>query len=49
MESHTIDELINEKLISPKAKLETFIITNLNLRPASQITVPAELPYGVEM
>ena len=49
MDQKTINDLLKEKQISAKAKLEVFLATSLNLRGASQITVPAELPNGVEM
>lgn len=49
MEKSIIDELLNESLISSRAKLETFLAPTLRLRPASQLTIPAELPMGVEM
>jgi hypothetical protein len=49
MEPSTIEELIKEELLSPKAKLEVFLATSLKLRPASQITIPAELPHGPQM
>lgn len=49
MEQSVIEELFKDQLISPKAKLETFLATSLKLRPSSQITVPAELPHGFDM
>ena len=49
MDQSTVDELLNERHISTKAKLETFLAPVLKLRPASQLTIPAELPSGVEM
>ena len=49
METRIIDELIKDELLSPKAKLEAFLAAYLKLRPASQLTVPAELPNGPQM
>jgi len=49
MEINTVEELIKDELISPKAKLEVFLAVALKLRPAGQIAIPAELPHGVEM
>lgn len=49
METSTIEELLKEELIYPKTKLEIFLATSLKLRPASQITIPAELPHGPKM
>ena len=49
MERSTIEELLKNQLISPKVVLEAFLATRLKLRPASQVTIPAELPHGVDM
>jgi hypothetical protein len=49
LDQSTVDELLNERLISTKAKIETFLAPTLGLRPASQLTIPAELPHGMEM
>jgi hypothetical protein len=49
LDQRTVDELLNERLISTKAKIETFLAPTLGLRPASQLTIPAELPHGMEM
>jgi hypothetical protein len=49
MDQSTIKELLAKQHISPKAKLEAFLATSLKLRPASQVTIPAELPSGLEM
>ncbi len=49
MEEPTLTRFIDEPLIVPKAKLESFLAPLLGLRPASQVTIPAELPNGVEM
>lgn len=49
MEQSTVEEFIDETKITAKAKLEAFLATALKLRPASQITIPAEFPSGLEM
>ena len=49
MERSTIEELLKDQLLSPKVVLEAFLAARLKLRPASQVTVPAELPHGVDM
>ncbi|MBD3173080.1 DUF483 domain-containing protein [Candidatus Bathyarchaeota archaeon] len=49
MDQSTIKKLLEQQLISPKAKLEAFLATSLKLRTASQVTIPAELPSGLEM
>ncbi|MFH1180545.1 MAG: DUF483 domain-containing protein [Candidatus Bathyarchaeota archaeon] len=49
MDQSIVEGLIEENLITPKAKLEAFLATALKLRPASQVTIPAELPSGLEM
>lgn len=49
MERSLIEDLLAETNISSKAKLEAFLATNLKLRPVSQITIPSELPHGIEM
>ena len=49
MEQSIIEELLKDQLISHKTKLEALLASKLKLRPASQVTVPAELPHGVEM
>jgi hypothetical protein len=42
-------KLLEEKNITLKAKLEAFLAPYLKLRPASQITIPAEFPTGLDM
>jgi len=49
MEQSTVEELLKDKLLSPKIVIEAFLASCLKLRPASQVTVPAEMPNGVEM
>ncbi len=49
METSIIEELIKEERLFPKAKLEAFLATNLKLRPAGQVIIPAELPHGPQM
>lgn len=49
MEDSLVNEFIQEPLLVQKAKLEAFLATYLELRPASQITIPAELPKGIEI
>ena len=49
MEESLLDEFIEEPLIVHKAKLEAFLAPYLGLRPASQVTIPAELPNGAKM
>jgi hypothetical protein len=49
MEQSTVEELLKDKLLSPKIVIEAFLASSLKLRPASQVTIPAELPNGVEM
>ncbi len=49
MDLSIVEDFIEEKLVSPKAKLEAYLATSLKLRPASQLTIPAEFPTGLEM
>ena len=49
MDQGTIEAFLEEKLITTKAKLEAFLATSMKLRPASQVTIPAEFPSGLEM
>ncbi|MFA9496329.1 MAG: DUF483 domain-containing protein [Candidatus Bathyarchaeota archaeon] len=49
MESNLLNEFLDNPLVLPKSKLEAFLAPYLGLRPASQVTIPAELPKGVEM
>lgn len=49
LDQSTVDQIIEERLVTSKAKLEAFLATYLKLRPASQITIPAEFPTGMEM
>lgn len=49
MEPDLLDAFLEELLLVPKSKLEAFLAPYLRLRPASQVTIPAELPYGTEM
>ncbi len=49
MEPGLLDSFLEESLLVPKSKLEAFLAPYLGLRPASQVTIPAELPYGTEM
>ena len=49
MEPSIIEKLLKEELLSPKVKLEAFLAAYLKLRPASQLTIPAELPHGPQM
>jgi hypothetical protein len=49
MDESLIDSFLDEPLIVHKAKLEAFLAPLLGLRPASQVTIPAEFPNGVEM
>lgn len=49
MDGSTLNEFLNDPLVIPKSKLEAFIASYLELRPASQVTIPAELPNGAEM
>lgn len=49
MDSSLIDAFLSDPLIVQKAKLEAFLAPYLNLRPVSQVTIPAELPMGIEL
>ena len=49
MERSLIEYLLADERVSIKAKLEAFLATSLKLRPVSQVTIPAELPHGIEM
>jgi hypothetical protein len=49
MEQSKVEAFLEEKNISPKAKLEAYLAASLKLRPASQITIPAEFPSGLQM
>lgn len=49
MDSSLLTRFLEEPLVIPKAKLEAFLAPLLGLRPASQVTIPAELPKGLEM
>ena len=49
MDADLLDAFLEESLLFPKSKLEAFLASYLGLRPASQVTIPAELPYGTEM
>lgn len=49
MDTWQIEKILAERLIGPQAKVEAFLATYLGLRPASQITIPAEFPSGAEM
>lgn len=49
MDSSLIGDFLSDPLIVQKAKLEAFLAPYLNLRPASQVTIPAEFPTGTEM
>jgi len=49
MEPGLLDAFLDDPLVVPKSKLEAFLAPSLGLRPASQVTVPAELPYGSQL
>lgn len=49
MEPGLLDAFLDEPLVLPKSKLEAFLAPILGLRPASQVTIPAELPYGPQL
>ena len=49
MEPDLLDAFLEEPLVVPKSKLEAFLATYLGLRPASQVTIPAELPHGSQL
>lgn len=49
MEPGLLDAFLEEPLVVQKSKLEAFLATYLGLRPASQVTIPAELPYGPQL
>jgi hypothetical protein len=49
LDQDKLNKLLKEELIQQRVKIESFISTYLELRPASQITIPAEFPKGVEM
>jgi len=49
MEPNLLNEFLDDPLVLSKSKLEAFLAPYLGLRPASHVTIPAELPNGVEM
>ena len=49
MEPNLLNEFLDDPLVVPKSKLEAFLAPYLGLRPASQVTIPAELPYGSQL
>lgn len=49
MDPILVNDLLAESLITPKTKIEIFTATHLGMRPASQITIPAEFPSGILM
>lgn len=49
MDNGLLEEFLNDKRITLKVKLEAFFSPYLGLRPMSQVTIPAELPDGLEM
>jgi len=49
MDPGLLDAFLDEPLVLPKSKLEAFLAPSLELRPASQVTIPAELPYGPQL
>lgn len=49
MEPGLLDAFLEENLVVPKSKLEAFLAPYLGLRPASQVTIPAELPNGSQL
>ena len=49
MEPGLLSAFLEEPLVVPKSKLEAFLAPHLGLRPASQVTIPAELPYGPQL
>jgi hypothetical protein len=49
MDPGLLDAFLDEPLVLPKSKLEAFLAPSLGLRPASQVTIPAELPYGPQL
>ena len=49
MEPGLLSAFLEEPLVVPKSKLEAFLAPYLGLRPASQVTIPAELPYGPQL
>jgi hypothetical protein len=49
MEPGLLDAFLEDPLVVPKSKLEAFLAPYLELRPASQVTIPAELPRGSQL
>lgn len=49
MEPGQLDAFLEDPLVVPKSKLEAFLASYLGLRPASQVTIPAELPHGLQL
>lgn len=49
MEADKLDQLLKEKEILRRVKVESYILPYLGLRPVSQITIPAEFPRGPDM
>ncbi len=49
MEPGLLDAFLDEPLVLPKSKLEAFLAPLMGWRLASQVTIPAELPYGPQL
>ena len=49
LDQDKLNKFIKEENILQRVKIESYLIPFLNLRPASQITIPAEFPKGAKM
>jgi hypothetical protein len=49
LDQDKLNSFIKEENILQRVKIESYLLPLLSLRPASQITIPAEFPKGVEM
>lgn len=49
LDSQQIDRLLEEPLIRSRVKIESLIMPCLDLRPCTQVTIPAEFPKGIEL
>jgi len=49
LDKETLDRLLADEHVLNRVKMECLLLPHMGLRPVSQITVPAELPGGIEM
>ena len=49
MDGETLTPFLDDERVLDRIKVENYLLVHLGLRPASQATLPAELPGGMEM